>query len=1323
MEQLSADTSSLLITPSSSITVLPDPPKFTIVSVTDSYLLNTAQSRDALLGKGLFETPCSNPDDPHQTSTKTVLASLEYALAHKEPHYLPVLRYGVPKSEGGFEQRWWSVCNKPVLDENGTVSHLVLSIEDATQKINAEQKAANRRHVEKAYEFFMQAPVIIGVVRGDDYVIELANEGLLDVWGRTADVIGKPLLEAIPELKGQGFIELLDNVRSTGESYQANEAPTRLRRRGKEEVLYIDFVYKPYHDNTGETKAGAVMAVGHDVTERVLARKKAAENEEKYRSLFHSMKQGFYVVEVIFNEDSQPTDYRFLETNPVFETQTGLINAVGKTVRQLIPQIERHWIETYGEVALTGEPVHVVEKSNRLDRWFDLNAFRLGGAESRKVGVFFTDVTDQKKAEQARRKAEALQAFLLKLSDALRPIQDPLEIQYQAACTLGQHVKANRVGYAEDSGDGMTIVVTRNYTDGVEGIEGRYRYEDYGADLLATLRAGNTVTWQDVKNEPALNETEKQAHANLQVNAVGNIPLVKNGQLLGLLFIHWREAHKWTEEELALLKETAERTWSAVERAKAEKELRRSEERFRAMVSQAAVGIAQTADGNFTYVNDRFCEMTGRNRERLIGLPLTSITHPGDAERDTRLLKRMYATGESFVVDQRYVRPDGSLAWVLNSVTPLRDEDGIIYGGFAASVDVTDRKRAEDELLKAHQRIANILESTSDNFFALDKEGRFTYINPRAEAHFNLRCQDVLGKTFTDVLPKLRGHEVLRRYQKALETGQPDHFQFSSPISGRWIDLYLFPADWGLSAYFRDITEKRTAEEALRRSEERLQKVLSIETVGVIYFDLDGGIHAANPAFERMSGYSQQAIASGVVRWEQLTPPEFRDATLRSKQEFLTQGQNTPYKKQYIRPDGSRWWGLFAGKRLSETECVEFVVDITKTKQIEEGLEGKVQERTAELEAQKSLLDNILTNSSNGISVTEMIRDKNGEVADALTILANEAAVKFTGLPRDIYLTKTATEIDPGILRSPYGQMCLHTLKTGEPSFTQYHLELTNRWLELTLSRMDENHLIHIFTDVTPIKEAQLQLERSVEDLKRTNQNLEEFAYAASHDMKEPIRKIQLFADRLKIELQDRLSENQVRLFARMERAAQRMGALIDDLLTYSHVSRGTQHVEAIDLNQKLSAVLEDLEVAIEEKQAEVSVEHLPTIKGHRRQLAQLFQNLVGNALKYSKAGEVPRIRISAKEVHGREIPLPLPPDEAAKAFHLIEVSDNGIGFAQDDAERIFNVFTRLHGNTEYRGTGVGLSIVRKVAENHGGYIWAESEEGKGATFRLLLPK
>jgi signal transduction histidine kinase len=373
-----------------------------------------------------------------------------------------------------------------------------------------------------------------------------------------------------------------------------------------------------------------------------------------------------------------------------------------------------------------------------------------------------------------------------------------------------------------------------------------------------------------------------------------------------------------------------------------------------------------------------------------------------------------------------------------------------------------------------------------------------------------------------------------------------------------------------------------------------------------------------------------------------------------------------------------------------------------------------------ELEQQKSLVDNILKNSSNGISVTEMIRDNQGRVIDASTILANDAAVKFSGLPLDIYLNKTAIELDPGILESGYGQTCLQTLSTGIPSMFQYYLEITGRWLELTISKMDDDHLIHIFTDVTTIKKAEQQMSKYVEELKHSNANLEQFAYAASHDLKEPIRKIQTFSDRLHILLNDKLNEKERFYFNRMSNATDRMRTLIDDLLIYSHVSTIGGAMETVDLNSIIESVREDLELEIEEKKAKIEVGNLPAVRGNKRQLQQLLQNLMSNALKFHRPQISPHIEVKSRRFEGPDILMKRISENPKDAYHLIQISDNGIGFESDYAEKIFGIFTRLHGNAEYLGSG--LSIVKKVVDNHGGAVWAESSPNRGAVFNIVLP-
>jgi hypothetical protein len=234
--------------------------------------------------------------------------------------------------------------------------------------------------------------------------------------------------------------------------------------------------------------------------------------------------------------------------------------------------------------------------------------------------------------------------------------------------------------------------------------------------------------------------------------------------------------------------------------------------------------------------------------------------------------------------------------------------------------------------------------------------------------------------------------------------------------------------------------------------------------------------------------------------------------------------------------------------------------------------------------------------------------------------------------------------------------------------------------------------------------------------------NLEEFSYAASHDLQEPLRKIHFFAERLKGHLAARLNEEELRMFERMEAATQRMRTLIDDLLAYARTSRHAESFEEVDLGIVLDEVIKDMEATIVEKEAQIHIADLPRVSGSKAQLRQLFQNLISNSLKYSNPDTPPQISVSCEKVKGQKYPSPTSADTPGGNYYKIEVKDNGIGFRQEDAERIFNVFQRLHGRSEYSGTGVGLAIVRKVVDNHHGAIYANGEVDKGATFTVLLP-
>ncbi|MCW3081224.1 ATP-binding protein [Segetibacter sp.] len=277
-------------------------------------------------------------------------------------------------------------------------------------------------------------------------------------------------------------------------------------------------------------------------------------------------------------------------------------------------------------------------------------------------------------------------------------------------------------------------------------------------------------------------------------------------------------------------------------------------------------------------------------------------------------------------------------------------------------------------------------------------------------------------------------------------------------------------------------------------------------------------------------------------------------------------------------------------------------------------------------------------------------------------------------------------------------------------------------FIKITQDQTDrKKYLEQLNINVEETRDINIKLDSINSELLRANSSLEEFAYASSHDLQAPLRKISIFVSRLKGELWQQLNEQQRELFNRITRSSDRMSALMNDLLIYSYVSKGAGATFEIDLNLEIKDVLEDLELDILEKGAKFSVESLPKVIGDKRQFQQLFQNLISNSIKYTKPDVAPMIEISSSAVTGYEAKESLPIEVADRHYHLIQLKDNGIGFNQEYAEDIFKVFTRLQG-ANYSGTGIGLSIVRKVAENHHGFVWAESKPGEGTVFKILLP-
>jgi len=398
-------------------------------------------------------------------------------------------------------------------------------------------------------------------------------------------------------------------------------------------------------------------------------------------------------------------------------------------------------------------------------------------------------------------------------------------------------------------------------------------------------------------------------------------------------------------------------------------------------------------------------------------------------------------------------------------------------------------------------------------------------------------------------------------------------------------------------------------------------------------------------------------------------------------------------------------------RQLAERVMVLQAKEVERSKDV---LELHVQARTQELQKLQRRFESILNSAGEGIYGLDL---------QGRMTFVNPAAAKITGWKVEELAGKVESEIfhhlpangdEPKSGGSEHPDDFILFYRKDGASFPA-------EYIRTPIQEKDkEVGAVVIFKDITERRRAEETLNRKAAELARSNAELEQFAYVASHDLQEPLRKIQAFGDRLKTKCDEADLKDGRDYLERMQSAAARMQTLINDLLTFSRVISASQPFVSVELGGIVKGVLSDLEVRIEQTKAKVEVGDLPTIEADPLQMRQLLQNMLGNALKFQPPDALPVIKINAKILKS---PFSGKPDEDTYDEQCeLTIEDNGIGFDEKYLDKIFAVFQRLHGRNEYEGTGVGLAVCRRITDRHGGTITAKSKPGEGARFIITLP-
>lgn len=389
---------------------------------------------------------------------------------------------------------------------------------------------------------------------------------------------------------------------------------------------------------------------------------------------------------------------------------------------------------------------------------------------------------------------------------------------------------------------------------------------------------------------------------------------------------------------------------------------------------------------------------------------------------------------------------------------------------------------------------------------------------------------------------------------------------------------------------------------------------------------------------------------------------------------------------------------------------------------LKENLKTLEKEVTEKQFAQRTI-QNILDHSLDGIMALASVRNEKGEIVDFKWIMANFISAQTLGRGREDLTGAHLLDVVPDANNNGLFEIYKTVVETGisQQFEREFHLFGDSKWFYMAAVKLDDG-LIVTYTDVSGQHSAEDQLKQYADELQRSNQDLEQFAYVASHDLQEPLRKIRAFGDRLAARYEDKLDEVGTEYIARMQQASARMQKLIEDLLSFSRISSGHEQFIRVDVTGVVNEVVDDIEGQIIREKAKVGVKPIATINGDRGQIRRLFQNLISNAIKFHKPQALPVVEISGSIISGAEAEKEFGFSLPENSYVRIIIKDNGIGFDEKYADKIFNIFQRLQGRAEYEGTGIGLAICRKIMTNHRGYIRAQSVINQGSEFILIFP-
>jgi PAS domain S-box-containing protein len=689
----------------------------------------------------------------------------------------------------------------------------------------------------------------------------------------------------------------------------------------------------------------------------------------------------------------------------------------------------------------------------------------------------------------------------------------------------------------------------------------------------------------------------------------------------------------------------------------------------------------------------------------LVGQNVTTIIPHGFAERliadGTRTPAEVLAQHIGMGLELSARRKDGTEFPIELMLSPLETTEGVLIT--AAIRDITARKAAEAHLVQMEARYRGLLEAAPDAMVVVNQRGEIVLLNLRAENQFGYHRDELVGQPVTNLIPRGFAERLIADGTRSASEALAQQIGTGIELSAIRKDGSQFPIEIMLSplesdegilvtAAIRDISVRRAAEA-------RYRGLLEAAPDAMVVVDERGQIVLLNLQAEKRFGYRRDELIGQQVT--NIIPNGFAERLIadgtRSAAQALAQHIGMGIELIAVRKNGSEFP---IELMLSPLENADGVLVTAAIRDI--SVRKKAERHLAEMENRyRGLLE--------AAPDAMVLVNQRGEI-----VLVNVQAERQFGYPRDELLGQQVTNIIPASFGE---QLIANALQANAPAGEagQAAIELVGCHrdgrefpIEIMVSALecaDGTQVAVAIRDITTRKTTEARLLQTMAELNRSNDELGQFAYIASHDLQEPLRMVASYTQLLAKKYKGKLDTQADEFIAFAVDGANRMQHLIQDLLAYSRIDSTAKNQQDTSSEDALARALLNLRVAIEDSSAEVTFDPLPTVVADRVQLTQLFQNLVGNAIKYQGPG-VPQIHVSARKREEK---------------FMFSIKDNGIGIDPKYFEKIFGMFQRLHKREAYSGTGIGLAMCKKIVEQHGGTISVESSLGHGSTFRFAL--